>query len=112
MRNEDFISDLFQELEVPLLDVAAPELVAGVSGISELRIRKLFDKAIKLSPCVLFIDEIDCITQNREVANRDMEKRIVSQLLSSMDSKRQLICFKYYPSLVSTNILVVDVNPV
>ncbi|XKL60145.1 hypothetical protein PGB90_001161 [Kerria lacca] len=63
-----------QELQIPLLDVAAPELVAGVSGISEQRIRKLFENAIKLSPCVLFIDEIDCITQNREVSNRDMEQ--------------------------------------
>lgn len=70
-----------------MLDVAAPELVAGVSGISEQRIRKLFENALKSSPCVLFIDEIDCITQNRDIANRDMERRIVSQLLSSLDSK-------------------------
>lgn len=83
--------NFFQELGVPLLDVAAPELVAGVSGISEQRIRKLFDRAVKLSPCVLFIDEVDCICQNRDVANRDMEKRIVSQLLSSMDSGCTLI---------------------
>ncbi|KAK7571798.1 hypothetical protein V9T40_014270 [Parthenolecanium corni] len=73
------------ELKIPLIDIAAPELVAGVSGISEQRIRKLFESAIKLSPCVLFIDEIDCITQNRDVANKDMERRIVSQLLSSLD---------------------------
>lgn len=73
------------ELKMPLLDVAAPELVAGVSGISEQRIRKLFENAVKSSPCVLFIDEIDCITQNRDIANRDMERRIVSQLLSSID---------------------------
>lgn len=74
-------------MKIPLIDIAAPELVAGVSGISEQRIRKLFESAIKLSPCVLFIDEIDCITQNRDVANKDMERRIVSQLLSSLDSK-------------------------
>lgn len=76
--------------------MAAPELVAGVSGISEQRIRKLFENAIKLSPCVLFIDEIDCITQNRDVANRDMERRIVSQLLSSLDSKHLTFLLSYF----------------
>lgn len=86
-KNSKRLLRMLQQLKVPLLDVAAPELVAGVSGISEQRIRKLFDNAIKQSPCILFIDEIDCITQNRDVANRDMERRIVSQLLSSMDSE-------------------------
>ncbi len=70
-----------------MIEIAAPELVAGISGASELRIRRLFEKAVKMSPCVVFIDEIDSITQSREVTSRDMERRIVSQLLSSLDSK-------------------------
>lgn len=75
----------FQELSVPLLKVAAPELVAGVSGGSEERIRDLFDEAGKTAPCVLFIDEIDAITPNRQNVQKDMEKRIVAQLISCLD---------------------------
>ena len=37
------------------------------------------------SPCVLFLDEIDSITPKRETASKDMERRIVSQLLTCMD---------------------------
>lgn len=69
------------------MKVAAPELVAGVSGGSEERIRELFDEAVKISPCVLFIDEIDAITPNRQNTQKDMEKRIVAQLLSCLDGK-------------------------
>ncbi|XP_023023254.2 nuclear valosin-containing protein-like smid [Leptinotarsa decemlineata] len=73
------------ELNVPLMKVAAPELVAGVSGESEERIRELFQQSSLLAPCVLFIDEIDAITPNRQNAQKDMEKRIVAQLLSCLD---------------------------
>ena len=45
-----------------IIQVSAPELVSGVSGDSESKIRDIFSQAIDNSPCVLFIDEIDCIT--------------------------------------------------
>ncbi len=38
-----------------------------------------------LAPCILFLDEIDAITPKRETAQREMERRIVAQLLSCMD---------------------------
>ncbi|KAJ8911589.1 hypothetical protein NQ315_015335 [Exocentrus adspersus] len=72
------------ELKLPLLNLAAPELIAGVSGESEERIRDLFDQ-VKRTTCVLFIDEIDSITPNRQNAQKEMERRIVAQLLSCMD---------------------------
>lgn len=37
------------------------------------------------APCILFIDEIDAITPKREVASKDMERRMVAQLLTCMD---------------------------
>lgn len=70
-----------------MLKVAAPEIVAGVSGESEERIRDLFDQAVSIAPCVLFIDEIDAITPNRNNAQREMERRIVAQLLTTLDGK-------------------------
>lgn len=68
-----------------MIQVAATELVAGVSGESEERIRDLFEQAYAVAPCVLFIDEIDAICSNRINAQKDMERRIVAQLLSSFD---------------------------
>ncbi|EFN84409.1 Nuclear valosin-containing protein-like [Harpegnathos saltator] len=73
------------ELNMPLLKVAAPELIAGVSGESEARIRELFDQALALVPCVVFLDEIDAIAPHRATAQREMERRIVAQLLSCLD---------------------------
>ncbi|KAM9383089.1 nuclear valosin-containing protein-like isoform 2-T2 [Phaethornis superciliosus] len=73
------------ELELPMLKVAATEMVSGVSGESEQKLRELFEQAMSSAPCVLFIDEIDAITPKREVASKDMERRIVAQFLTCMD---------------------------
>ncbi|NWQ90546.1 NVL protein, partial [Burhinus bistriatus] len=73
------------ELELPMLKVAATEVVSGVSGESEQKLRELFEQAVSSAPCVLFIDEIDAITPKREVASKDMERRIVAQFLTCMD---------------------------
>lgn len=73
------------ELSLPFLKIAATEIVSGVSGESEEKIRDLFEQAVVAAPCVLFIDEIDSITPKRETASKDMERRIVAQLLSCMD---------------------------
>jgi len=70
-----------------MLNLAATELVSGVSGESEKNIRELFQQAEALAPCILFIDEIDSITPKRENAQREMERRIVSQLISCIDGK-------------------------
>ncbi|XP_007530230.1 nuclear valosin-containing protein-like isoform X2 [Erinaceus europaeus] len=73
------------ELDLPILKIAATEIVSGVSGESEQKLRELFEQAVSNAPCVLFIDEIDAITPKREVASKDMERRIVAQLLTCMD---------------------------
>ncbi|XP_074663171.1 nuclear valosin-containing protein-like [Tubulanus polymorphus] len=73
------------ELEIPFIKIAATEVVSGVSGDSEEKVRDLFKMAISTAPCILFFDEIDAITPKRETASKDMERRIVAQLLSCMD---------------------------
>ncbi|VDH97182.1 ribosome biogenesis ATPase [Mytilus galloprovincialis] len=73
------------ELSLSFIKIAATEIVSGVSGESEEKVRDLFDSAVAAAPCVLFIDEIDAITPKRETASKDMERRIVAQLLSCMD---------------------------
>jgi len=56
-----------------------------MSGDSEANIRNLFQEAAANAPSIIFIDEIDAITPKREVAVREMERRIVAQLLTCMD---------------------------
>ena len=74
------------ELKVPFISVSAPSVVSGMSGESEKKVRELFQEAKSLAPCIMFIDEIDAITPKRDGgAQREMERRIVAQLLTSMD---------------------------
>lgn len=73
------------ETNVPFINIAAPVIVSGMSGESEKKIREVFEEAKQLAPCILFIDEIDAITPKRETAQREMERRIVAQLLTCMD---------------------------
>lgn len=73
------------EIGVSFIPISAPSLVAGMSGESEKKIREIFDEAKKMAPCLVFIDEIDVIMGKRESAQREMEKRIVAQMLTCMD---------------------------
>lgn len=73
------------ELKWPFLKIGATEIVSGVSGESESSLRGIFEQAMATAPSILFIDEIDAITQKRESASKDMERRIVTQLLTCMD---------------------------
>lgn len=73
------------ELGVPFLSISAPSIVSGTSGESEKALRDMFEEAKVAAPCILFIDEIDAITPKRETAQREMERRIVAQLLTCLD---------------------------
>ena len=56
-----------------------------MSGESEAKIRSLFKEAREQAPALLFIDEIDAIAPKRENAQREMERRMVAQMLTCMD---------------------------
>ena len=73
------------ELEVPFFRLSAPEIVSGMSGESEEKIRALFDEAKSCAPSIIFLDEVDAIMGKRENSSRGMERRIVAQLLTCMD---------------------------
>eukprot|EP00887_Chlorella_sp_A99_P002097 scaffold21.g2097.t1 len=78
------------ECGVPFLRVSAPEVVSGMSGESEAKIRQLFQEAAANAPCIVFIDEIDAIAPKREQAQREMERRIVAQMLTCLDDLSSL----------------------
>lgn len=74
------------ELQVPFINISAPSVVSGMSGESEKKLREIFEEARSLAPCIIFMDEIDAITPKRDGgAQREMERRIVAQLLTLMD---------------------------
>jgi len=62
-----------------------PEIMSKLAGESESNLRKAFEEAEKNSPSIIFIDEIDSIAPKRDKAGGEVEKRIVSQLLTLMD---------------------------
>ncbi|XP_047308200.1 cell division control protein 48 homolog C-like [Impatiens glandulifera] len=74
------------ESEFTFYKRSATELVNGVSGGSEENIRDLFANAYRTAPSIVFIDEIDAIASKRDNLQREMEKRIVTQLMTSMDA--------------------------
>lgn len=65
--------------------INGPEIMSKMAGESEQNLRKVFEEAEKNSPAIIFIDEIDSIAPKRDKANGEVEKRIVSQLLTLMD---------------------------
>ncbi len=73
------------ESEANFVLVNGPEIMSKFYGESEKKIRDIFTEAEKNSPAVIFIDEIDAIAPKREESYGEVERRVVSQLLTCMD---------------------------
>ena len=69
--------------------INGPEIMSKMAGDSESNLRKAFEEAEKNSPAIIFIDELDSIAPKREKTNGEVERRIVSQLLTLMDGLKQ-----------------------
>merc|ERR1712227_536375 len=69
--------------------INGPEIMSKLAGESESNLRKAFEEAEKNSPAIIFIDELDSIGPKREKTNGEVERRIVSQLLTLMDGLKQ-----------------------
>lgn len=65
--------------------INGPEIMSKMAGESESNLRKAFEEAEKNAPAIIFIDEIDSIAPKRDKTQGEVEKRIVSQLLTLMD---------------------------
>ncbi len=68
--------------------LSGPEIMGKYYGESEERLREFFKQAEENTPSIIFIDEIDSIAPKREEVSGDVEKRIVSQLLTLMDGMK------------------------
>lgn len=73
------------ESDAHFISIAGPELVSKFVGESEHRLREIFEEAEKNAPSIIFMDELDAIAPKREEVTGEVEKRMVSQLLTLMD---------------------------
>ncbi|MDO8517030.1 MAG: CDC48 family AAA ATPase [Nanoarchaeota archaeon] len=73
------------ESEAHFILLNGPEIMSKFYGESEKKIRDIFDEAEKSAPSIIFIDEIDAIAPKREETGGEVERRVVSQLLTMMD---------------------------
>ncbi|ANQ05829.1 Cell division cycle ATPase [Plasmodium coatneyi] len=69
--------------------INGPEIMSKHIGESEQKLRKIFKKASEKTPCIIFIDEIDSIANKRSKSTNELEKRVVSQLLTLMDGLKK-----------------------
>lgn len=73
------------EADANFVHIGGPEIVSKFVGESEEKLRKIFKEAEENAPTIIFIDEIDAIAPKREETVGEVERRIVSQLLTLMD---------------------------
>uniref|UniRef100_A0A069DWX9 vesicle-fusing ATPase n=1 Tax=Panstrongylus megistus TaxID=65343 RepID=A0A069DWX9_9HEMI len=69
--------------------INGPEIMSKLAGESESNLRKAFEEAEKNAPAIIFIDELDAIAPKRDKTHGEVERRIVSQLLTLMDGLKQ-----------------------
>jgi transitional endoplasmic reticulum ATPase len=73
------------ETNANFYSISGPEIMSKFYGESEERLREIFKEAEENAPSIIFIDEMDSIAPKREEVSGDVEKRVVSQLLTLMD---------------------------
>ncbi len=69
--------------------INGPEIMSKYYGQSEENLRKIFEDADKNAPSIIFIDELDAIASKRSEVHGEVEKRVVSQMLTLMDGLKE-----------------------
>jgi len=73
------------ETQAHFISINAPSLMSKFVGEAEERIRQVFKEAEENAPSIIFFDEIDAIAPKRDEVVGEVERRVVAQLLASMD---------------------------
>jgi transitional endoplasmic reticulum ATPase len=81
---------LANEIGAKFYSISGPEIYSMWYGKSEENLRNIFDKAIKSTPSVIVIDELDALAPKREKTHGDLEQRIVATFLTQMDGLKQM----------------------
>jgi len=79
------------ELGYPYAQVRASDLVSSYVGETGQNVANLFEEALQMQPCVIFIDEIDSIASNRQTLDRDSQAygNAVSEMLQGLDQVQE-----------------------
>ena len=77
------------ESDANFISISGPELVSKFVGESEEKLREIFKNANEKAPSIIFMDEIDAIAPRREESTNEVERRMVSQMLTLMDGVGQ-----------------------
>lgn len=76
------------EAQVPFFTISGSEFVEMFVGVGASRVRDLFAKARKQSPCIVFIDEVDAVGRQRGVGvsgSHEEREQTLNQILVEMD---------------------------
>ena len=75
------------EAKVPFISMSGSEFIEMFAGLGASRVRKLFERAKKVSPCIIFIDEIDAVGSRRNSSGgaESENNQTLNQLLVEMD---------------------------
>jgi transitional endoplasmic reticulum ATPase len=76
------------ETNAHFISLSGPEIIGKFYGESEERLRDIFKQSEENAPSIIFIDEIDSIAPKREEVTGEVEKRVVSQLLTLLDGMK------------------------
>merc|ERR1719264_1050021 len=68
--------------------INGPEVMSKMAGEAEANLRRAFEEADKNAPAIIFIDEIDSIAPKRDKTSGEVERRVVSQMLTLMDGMK------------------------
>lgn len=73
------------DIEATFFNISAATLVSKYLGESEKLVKRLYETAIEMQPSIIFIDEVDSLTQSRGDGEHDAMRRVKTQLLTSME---------------------------
>jgi transitional endoplasmic reticulum ATPase len=80
-----------KESEANFIQIKGPSLLSMWVGKSEEGVRKIFERARQVSPCVIFFDEIDSLAGKRGIEHgQKVTERVLNQLLAEMDGIEDL----------------------
>ncbi|EJW04570.1 hypothetical protein EDEG_01219 [Edhazardia aedis USNM 41457] len=85
-----FAKAISNETKMSFIDVKAPELESKYVGDTENNIRNIFSKAREQKPCIIFIDEIDCIVPKVKADIQTYQTKRLASFLTEMDGLEEL----------------------
>ena len=84
------VKALASQSNLNFISIKGPELLSKYVGDSERAVRELFARARQVSPCIVFLDEVDALVPKRGLDRSPVTDRVVSQLLTELDGVETL----------------------